>query len=123
MGTLPGEPDRAIEPEAPARSQLISPSSRGKQPASWTHFIPFIILVLTVFLANNPTLWLVGLAVAGATYAAIYYLCGKTKPVWLPLVPATITFLLLSPHIWPVFDSVFGLLLDLRADLAKLMSP
>jgi RsiW-degrading membrane proteinase PrsW (M82 family) len=111
MGTRPGEPSRTNDPEAPAKSQLIPLSSPQEQFASKINFIPFIVLFFAIFLVDNSTLWLVALALAGGAYAAVYYLCGKAKPIWLPMVPASITFLLLRPEIWPIFDSVFGVFL------------
>jgi RsiW-degrading membrane proteinase PrsW (M82 family) len=73
-------------------------------------FIPFIILFLWGFLGNSAPLWIVACALAIGCYYLIYLLCGKTKPPWLPLVPAALTAVLMYTPIWNVFENIFGAL-------------
>ncbi len=108
MSTRPGGPYRTKEPEAPTKSQLIPLSSQWRQLASKAHFIPFVILFLLGFLVDSPFLWMVACALSVGSYYVIYRLCGKIKPLWLPIIPATMTAVLLLPPIWNVFQSIFG---------------
>jgi RsiW-degrading membrane proteinase PrsW (M82 family) len=111
MESRPGGPYRTKEPEAPTKSQLIPLPSVWKQLAAKAHFIPFVILFLLSFLVASPFLWLIACVLAMGSYYLVYKLCGKVKPVWLPLVPAAMTAILMLPGPWTVIQSIFGLFL------------
>jgi RsiW-degrading membrane proteinase PrsW (M82 family) len=110
MATRPGGPYRTKDPETPTKSQLIPLSTQWKQLFTKAHLIPFVILFLALFLLPNPALWILFFLLAAGAYYLIYRLCGKTKPSWLPLVPAAMTAVLVYWFLG-AFNSVFGIFL------------
>ncbi len=110
MATRPGGPYKIKDPETPTKSQLIPLSTQWKQIFFKAHLIPFVILFLALFLLPNPALWILFFILAAGAYYLIYRLCGKTKPSWLPLVPAVMAAIICYWFLG-TFNSIFGVFL------------
>jgi len=110
MATRPGGPYKIKDPETPTKSQLIPLSSQWKQLFGKAHLIPFVILFLALFLLPNPALWILFFLLAAGAYYLIYRLCGKTKPSWLPLVPAVMAAIICYWFLG-IFNSIFSVFL------------
>jgi len=108
MASRPGGPYQQRESDRPTKSQLFPFLGKGKEVVSKAHLIPYAVLFLLGLTLANPFLWFLALGLAIGTYYLVYRQCGKVKPMWLPLVPAGMTALIIYFGL-DFFNQVFSI--------------
>lgn len=108
MASRPGGPYQQRESDRPTKSQLFPFLGKGKEVVSKAHLIPYAVLFLLGFTLPNPFLWFLALGLAIGTYYLVYRQCGKVKPMWLPLVPAAMTAVIMFVGLG-FFDQIFSI--------------
>jgi RsiW-degrading membrane proteinase PrsW (M82 family) len=115
MASRPGGPYQQRMSDRPTKSQLLPFLGQGKEVIKKAYFIPYAVLFIAGFLTPQPFLWFLALGLAAGCYYLVYRLCGKKKPIWLPLVPGLITAGILSYGLG-LFNAIFSIPATIKFD-------